>query len=198
MVISFTLPSRPHNRRRSSSSFASRQSSTMRGICTILSAQADEFRMAVSTGRFECKSAAEVSVRTAEIGGRSRQAQDDHQGRVGSELAVVKSYFNQRIGGELTHSGHRDPLLRKAIAERLGEKVRSEDDLWEVQKSAVWAETLRAGKDGRSRVACSPQATTEGISLHRQESNGRGGCGHTRARRDALLAEADDYVPVKV
>ena len=147
MVISFTLPSRPHSSRRSSSSFASRQSSTMRGICTTLSAQANEFRRDV-------KFATDVSVRTAKVGGRSRQAEDDHQGRVGSELAVVKSYFNQKVGGGLTLSGHRDPLLRKAIAERLGEKVRGEDDLREVAKSAVWADTpVAARMDGAGQLA---------------------------------------------
>ena len=198
MVISFTLPSRPHNRRRSSSSFASRQSSTMRGICTTLSAQAGKLRIAVSTGPFECKFPRDVSnrslqrtfgsVRTAEIGGRSRQAQEDHQRRIGSELAVVKSYFNQRVGGKLTDSGHRNPLLRQAIAERLREKVRREDDLRKIAKSAVWAEALRAESNTAPAAACSPQATMAGISLHRQENTGRGGGGHTRARHSPRRA----------
>jgi hypothetical protein len=73
MVISFTLPSRPHNKRRSSSSFASRQSSTMRGICTTLSAPGRRvsngsfyrtFRMARLQRTFPCvqlKKAAEVA-----------------------------------------------------------------------------------------------------------------------------------------
>jgi hypothetical protein len=142
MVISFTFPSRPHSSRRSSSSFASRQSSTMRGICTTLSAPGRR----VSNGSFhETFRNASLkrtfgSVRTAKVGGRSRQAQDDHQGRIGGELA-----------GSILD---RDPLFRKAIAERLGEKVRGEDDLWEVAKSAVWAETQMAARmDGAGHPA---------------------------------------------
>ena len=199
MVISFTFPSRPHSSRRSSSSFASRQSSTMRGICTTLSAPGRRVSNGSFHGTFRNASLQRTfgSVRTAEIGGRSRQAEDDHQGRVGSELAVVKSYFNQKVCGGLTLSGHRDPLLRKAIAERLGEKVRGEDDLREVAKSAVWADTPIAASNVRHpAAACSQQATTVQTSLHRQERTGRGGCGHTRARRDTLLAEPDDHVPV--
>jgi hypothetical protein len=69
-------------------------------------------RMEVSMGRLEWKFPADVSVRTAEIGGRRRQAQDDHQGRVGRQLAV----------GEFADS-RPDPLLGKTITERLGEKV---------------------------------------------------------------------------
>jgi hypothetical protein len=83
------------------------------------------------------------SVRTAEIGGRSRQAEDDHQGRAAGELT-----------GSILD---RDPLFRKAIGERLGEKICGEDDLWEVAKSAVWAETQMAGEDGRRRWRCGPQ-----------------------------------------
>jgi hypothetical protein len=75
-------------------------------------------------------------VRTAEISGRSRQAQDDHEGRFGGELTGY-----QRFGS----------LPRKAIAERLGEKVRGEDDLWKVAKSAVWADTQMAASNVQQR-----------------------------------------------
>ena len=84
----------------------------------------------------------DISARTAEIGGRSRQAQDDHQGRLVIELA------DSRNG---------DPLLRKAVAERHGEKVCREDDLREVAKSAVWANTPTA--------AMLPAATLLGMPL---------------------------------
>ena len=87
-------------------------------------------RMAVSMGSIKWKVPADFSVRTAEIGGRRRQAQDDHQGRLGCQLAV--GVFDSRP---------RDPLLRKAVAERPGEKVCRQDDLREVTKSAVRADT---------------------------------------------------------
>ena len=126
----------------------------MRGIWTTLSAQPTN---RIANGRFdgtlECKLPADNSVRTAEIGGRSRQAQDDHQGRVGIQLAV----------GEFAHSRHSVPLvgraIHKAVAERLGEKVRREDYLREVAKSAVRADKpldapdAPGGHDGGNVIA---------------------------------------------
>ena len=147
----------------------------MRGIWTTLSARPTAFSNERFYGTLEWKLPADNAVRTAEIGGRSRQAQEDHEGRLGSELAVGKSHFNQSVGGELTDSGHRDPLHRKAVAERLGEEVCLQDNLRQVAKSAVWAETRAA--------AMIPMVTKVGILLHRQTINGKGGCGTTRAAR---------------
>ena len=139
MAISLILPSRPHSRRRSSSSFASRQSSTMHGIWTTLSAQPTKLSNGRFYGTLEWQFPADNAVRTAEIGGRSRQAQHDHQGRLVIELA---------------NSRQRDPLLGKAIAERLGEEVRGKDDLRKVVKSAVGAESQMAGRmDGARQLA---------------------------------------------
>ena len=68
-------------------------------------------------------------MRTAETGERSREAQDDHHGRLVLKFAGAMQ---------------RDPLLRKAVAERHGKKVCLEDELREVAKSTVRADTPRA------------------------------------------------------
>jgi hypothetical protein len=115
-------------------------------------------------GILEWKLPADVSVRTAEIGGRSRQAQHDHQGRVGSQLACGTQLQEGDLQAFSLHvvSLHVAGRLWKAVAERHGEKVRREDDLREVAKSAVRADM--------PSVAMLPEAATVGVSLHRQKS----------------------------
>ena len=155
MAISLALQSRPHNRRRSSSSFASRQSSTMRGIWTTLSAQPTALSNGRFYGIFEWKLPADNSVRTAEIGGRRRQAQHDHQGRVGIQLARGSQLQEVLL---LACSFHEEAgRLRKAVAERHREKVCREDSLRQVAKSAVRADTPTA-----ARLSAVP---TVGVSL---------------------------------
>jgi hypothetical protein len=131
---------------------------------------------ALSNGRFygtlEWQFPADVSVRTAEIGGRRRQTQDDHQGRVGIQLAVW----------EFAHSRHSVPLLaiHKAVAERLGEKVRRKDYLREVAKSAVRAD--------KPTAAMLPAATTVGMSSNRQKRR-KASCG-PRQRGETLSSQS--------
>jgi hypothetical protein len=117
-------------------------------------------RMAVSMERIKWKFPADVTVLTAEIGGRRRQAQDDHQGRVGSQLACGSQLQEVLL---LACSFHAEAgRLWKAVAERHGEKVCGEDSLWQVAKSAVRADTARAVRLSAAKtVGVSPDASAE-------------------------------------
>ena len=130
----------------------------MRGIWTTLSAQPTELSSAGFYGILEWKLPADFSVRTAEIGGRRRQAQHDHQGRVGSQLACGTQLQKGELQAFSFHviSLHVAGRLRKAVAERHGEKVCREDYLREVAKSAVRADTpsdAPGGHDGGNVIA---------------------------------------------
>ncbi len=146
---------------------------------------------ALANGRFdgtlECKLPTDNSGRTAEIGGRSRQAQDDHQGRVGIQLACGSQLQEVLLLACSLHAAA--GRLRKAVAERHGEKVCREDDLREVAKSAVRGNTHRAAMlSVATQTGNATRCTGRRVTRRAAEA--------TPAQRDTLLAESYDHVPV--